>query len=374
MAVLVPGGVAAGNFGQGFPPLVDLLCDLARTHDLTVFSFSPVDQKVAVSLPFAIYDIKSDMNTPFWIKARRVGWRVIRAHRQQRFDVVHGVWGLPAGLGATAMGRLIRRPVIVSLHGGEVTAIPEINYGNLLHPRLRRWLKWTIRYAEVVTTLSEFQRQTMQQNGLPADKVQVVPYGIDPEKFYQANHRAPLRPPYRFVHVANITPVKNQAMLLRVFKRICQHVDARLTIIGPDHMNGQLHRQVTDMGLSEHVAFLGPMPHDRLRDIYHHSHIMLHTSYYEALAVVLAEAAACGVVLAGTRVGLLADLGSEYAVIRECHDDDGLAAGVLRLLSHPERYAQLQRKTRQWALEHPISWTAQKYRHIYDNMLTRLPL
>src|SRR5579872_5061972 len=51
-------------------------------------------------------------------------------HRRRPFDVLHAFWATESGLLAAMAGRVLLIPTVVSLAGGELVALPEIDYGD----------------------------------------------------------------------------------------------------------------------------------------------------------------------------------------------------------------------------------------------------
>jgi glycosyltransferase involved in cell wall biosynthesis len=101
---------------------------------------------------------------------------------------------------------------------------------------------------------------------------------------------------------------------------------------------------------------------------YEWADILLHTSLHEAQGVVVAEAAAAGVVICGTKVGLLSDLSPHAAVTVATGDFSGLAAEVLNLLHDRQHQTTLRKSAHDWANSHNSKWTAQEYSAIYKQI------
>src|SRR5262249_52477108 len=51
-------------------------------------------------------------------------------HQRRRFDVLHAFWATESGLLAALAGRWLGIPTLVSLAGGELVALRDINYGD----------------------------------------------------------------------------------------------------------------------------------------------------------------------------------------------------------------------------------------------------
>ena len=134
-------------------------------------------------------------------------------------------------------------------------------------------------------------------------------------------------------------------------------------------MEGKLQRLVTDMKLNEHVKFLGAIPNKELKDHYAWADIMMHTSLHEGQSGVVMEAMACGVVVCGTRVGIISDLGDEYFLTVAIGDYKALASLVISLSNDKNNYNILQEKAYLWSHEYDSSWTVKKFDLLYRDIV-----
>ena len=76
---------------------------------------------------------------------------VVRLHRRRPVDLVHALWLDEPGAVATIAGRIIRRPVVASVMGGELVGLPDIGYGAALGRGGRWTTALTLRGADLVT-------------------------------------------------------------------------------------------------------------------------------------------------------------------------------------------------------------------------------
>jgi Glycosyltransferase len=79
------------------------------------------------------------------------------------------------------------------------------------------------------------------------------------------------------------------------------------------------------------------------------------------------EAFASGVVVVGTKVGLLADVGDENVMVLP-EDAEGLVKKIERLLEHPQHLSDIRLRNRAFAEEHTGEWTCAKHRKLYDEV------
>ena len=362
VAIIVPGGVGNGFFNQGLPAVVNLIAGLAKTYDITVFSMVPVNEDYS---PSGFRIISAPPSRRPLLRYFKLGYRIIKEHYSQTFDLIHGIWGSPSGFLAVWMAKWLDIPSVVSLRGGETASIPEIGYGQLRKPSKRRRLFRTLYAADKVTVLSDFQRDILLQHGFNKE-VEVIPTGVDTDLFIPAG--ANRTPPFNFLHVANLTEVKDQVTLLKAFTLIRTAFDCKLNIIGADYLDGKLHRLCNELGLDDCVTFLGPIKNTELPAYYQSSDVLLHTSLYEGQAVVVMEAAASKVLIGGTNTGMISDMG-DMVIAVEPGDFNRLAERVIDTLRDEEEWTSKVEQSYQWALAHDINYTIEAFRTLYGMLI-----
>jgi glycosyltransferase involved in cell wall biosynthesis len=79
---------------------------------------------------------------------------------------------------------------------------------------------------------------------------------------------------------------------------------------------------------------------------------------------VVTEAMSSGVVVCGTRVGLMYDQPS-CCVAVDVKDHAALAAETLAIISDEKRFRQIQKNAIEWATTHSILWTVEKLKACY---------
>src|SRR6266496_3460399 len=108
-------------------------------------------------------------------------WFVARLRRAFPFEVIDAHFAYPDGLAATLLGRVFRCPVVITLRG----SIVRLSGYRLHRPQLR----WALRRADRVTAVSESLRDVAVALGIPAQRVRVIPNGVDPRVFSPMEQR-----------------------------------------------------------------------------------------------------------------------------------------------------------------------------------------
>jgi glycosyltransferase involved in cell wall biosynthesis len=240
-------------------------------------------------------------------------WRrtlgVLRAeHRRRPFDVLHAFWATESGMLTALAGRLLHIPTLVSLAGGELVALSDINYGDQRVAWERLKVAVALRLAGAVSAGSRYLQQIALR--YRAD-VALLPLGVDTALFRPAAPNAG----HRLLHVGTLTPVKDQRTLLAAFAMLREH-DARvgLDVVGDGSLRAHLEELAGRLGLSSHVRFVGDVDHCALVPLYQAADAFVVSSRHEAQCMVALEAASCGLRVVGTSVGVVPELAPELPV------------------------------------------------------------
>jgi glycosyltransferase involved in cell wall biosynthesis len=162
---------------------------------------------------------------------------------------------------------------------GEKIPVPE-----WMLRRMRRELE----RADVVLCPSFFVRDTMVQNGIPAEKCFVNPFGVDAEQF---KPRAMVPPKPRFISVGTICLRKGFHYLFSAFELVKKEMpDAELIVVGDYKTDFRMQRPRWE-GSFTHIPHLS---HDALADLLVTCSAFVFPSLEEGLARVIPEAMAAG--------------------------------------------------------------------------------
>ncbi|HSS39879.1 MAG TPA: glycosyltransferase, partial [Polyangia bacterium] len=192
VGLVVPGGFDPGGRQGVIPALVSLAEELARRHEVHVFAAAGR----AGAARYRVADVAVTQRPGREPAAALTAglWRWWRAAGP--FDVLHAFWADRTALLAVALARLRGVRAVVSLGGGEVVWLPDLEYGGAGTARSRAVTRTALRLAGAITAGSAFVARL-----LPADlarNVQLVPLGVDAARFAAAPER-PAGPPWRLV-------------------------------------------------------------------------------------------------------------------------------------------------------------------------------
>ncbi len=385
VAFVVPGGVSRDEPRHVIPSIAWLVERLAIRHRVTVLALYQDDVLSEYRWRGAtVHTLAATHKGEYASRKTRFappGFDLLRSLVRARailkdaggVDVVHGMWGSASGLLAVLLGRLFGVPSLVSLYGGELVGLPDVGYGAQLSRRDRWQVALTLRLADRVTGPTYFMRTLATLLGA---NVEVVPLGVDARALGNTpldstpTLTLPEGPPWRLLYVGNLNRVKDPFTLLEAIARLRgSGIDVRLELAGADHLAGAAQRSAIDLGLGEHVAFLGHVDHRALVAIYAGSHLLVIPSRHEAGPVVALEAAILGVPIVGSAVGHVADWAPEAATAVPPGDPDALAEAIAALLDDPERRAATAESARQWVSSRDADWSSSEFERIYRELI-----
>ncbi len=291
--------------------------------------------------------------------SRRVATRL--AGRAAEFDVVHDNQTLGDGLLALSRAGF---PIVETVHHPLTVDVDTA----LAHVTDERWRKSILRwYAFVemqkrvagqlprILTVSHASRtDVIEQMGVRADVLHVVPVGTDPMQFRPLPHIE--RIPGRILTTASAdVPLKGLVHLLEALAKVrTERPDAELVVVGRPTEVGPVAEAIERFALADVVRFEHDITDERFVELYAEAEIAVVPSLYEGFSLPAVEAMACGVALVATTGGAIPEVvgpDGEVALAVPPADAGALAVAMLRLLDDAALRAELGARGRARAID-----------------------
>jgi glycosyltransferase involved in cell wall biosynthesis len=170
------------------------------------------------------------------------------------------------------------------------------------------------------------------------------------------------------VCVANFRPEKNHPLLIQAAVEVVRtRADALFLLAGDGPLQEHVTREIERCGLDGHVRVLG-----RVRQasrLVAAADLLVLSSHYEGLPVVVMEALAAGVPVVSTEVGGIPELISSgwNGILTEPESPDALAAGVLKAME-PAMHRQLRSGAAASSETVEMAGTAEWFEHLYEEL------
>lgn len=221
-----------------------------------------------------------------------------------------------------------------------------------------------LRDADAFVAMSRAIREEMLAAGVPAERIALLPHGVDTERFRPAEpgERAALRARLGLpdgvlaAWSGRLLRGKGLETLLDAFARAAGDVPGlRLLLVGSGEgqalsVDDDLRRRAREAGLAERVVFTGRV--ERVEDVLRAADLFVFPSVFEALGIALVEAAACGLPAVASRTGGIVDVVDDgrSGLLVGPADATALAEGLRALGTDPDRRGAMGREARRIAL------------------------
>ncbi|MGM9488986.1 glycosyltransferase family 4 protein [Ideonella sp. YS5] len=238
--------------------------------------------------------------------------------------------------------------------------------------------------ADHVVTISESMRRILIERGVPEQKIDVIPNGIDAEEFREAP------PPARIEalagaqlvvgYVSNMSRREGHCHLVEAVARIRERgLDCRCLFVGDGPERKNLEQLVQQLGLAEAVHFAGEVDHHEIKAYYMAIDVFVIPRIPDYAADWVTplkpyEAMALSRPLIVTDLPALREVvgDGERGLIAEASNADSLAATILRYAGDPALRDEMASRARDWVFEHR-TWkaNARRYREMYLQVISR---
>ena len=365
--------------GGGGQAHLSLLRQYAGRDDLTVDVLTsgpgPQSSEEAFAGNVRIFRVgvhKRDLH--FWRKGEVIEW-LIRARpsfgrlvKRGDYDLVHAFFGFPSGWLCHRTAR--RLPYIISLRGSDVpgtNARFRFEY-KLLGPLVFKPI-W--RRASALVACSKGLK-TRALNFLPSARIEVIPNGVDLDRFRPASTEPKRRRTdadertLKLLTVGRLSATKRLPTLIEAMARLRgDGCDARLTIVGGGALQAQLDEIIREKGLQEAVTITGRCEGEQMPEIYRAHDIFVSASAQEGMSNAMLEAMASGLPIVTTRCEGVDELIVDNGIVVDAPEPVEVARAVKTLADDARTWSAMSIAARRQAERFTWSRVAHEYLQLY---------
>lgn len=293
------------------------------------------------------------------------------------YDIVHSHYWL-SGVAATQLAQRWDVPHVTMFH--TLGRLKQMANPNKPEPPLRLEMEQQIiqQADRIIATTAEERMQIIRYCGVSAQRVQVIPCGVDLKLFVAQNKQLARKklglksqqPILLFV--GRLDPFKGPDLLLQAAAMMAEK--AQIVVVGgklqDDEELAALQKLARDLKLSSRVHFLGARPQQELPMLYSAADVTVVPSYHESFGLVAVESLACGTPVVASRAGGLMTIvrnnETGYLVPR----GPGFFAERLdALLGNPALLARMQLAARPSILHFSWDSVANQVNQTYDALI-----
>lgn len=269
-------------------------------------------------------------------------------NKNGKFDVIHAHDWLVA-YSAKSIKESYNIPLISTIHATESGR----NSG--IHDETQRYIndsEWMLTYesSEVIVNSNYMKNEVQRLFGLPYDKINVIPNGVNLQLFSNVNVDYDFRRQYAMdnekiiLYVGRLVYEKGIQNLIAAMPKILdRYHDSKLIICGRGGMIDELREQVKYLGIDNKVYFAGYCDSKKMQKMYKCADVAVFPSTYEPFGIVAIES-----MLSGTPT-IVSDVGGLNEIVEHgvtgmksyAGNANSIADSVLALLFDPKLCASI---------------------------------
>jgi glycosyltransferase involved in cell wall biosynthesis len=325
---------------------------LGQYHLITRSPSRPVPECIPLADNFWVYPCGHRNMVDYMPAAIRTGWQVVRQHK---VDVVSTQDPFLTGLAGWAIARRFGLPLSLQFVASAVDD-PYWLQEKRVNLFLNRLAHWLIRRAHTFRVVSESERQKLVRLGVPVDRIWNLPSITDFARFLHVDGSA-LRQEFLggsfdklVLLIARLAPQKDISTLLRAMVLLRgEQRSVLMLVVGSGPLEPVLRREVAQMGLQDHVRFVGMVPYGQLPTYYAACDVLALSSVYEGNPRVLAEAAVSARPAISTDVSGAKDtiVDGQTGFVVPIGDHRAMSERLTLVLSDPHRAKEMGQRARQ---------------------------
>jgi len=250
-----------------------------------------------------------------------------RLLRKNKYDLIHAFFGFPTGWLCYRTAQ--RLPYVISLRGSDVpgaNARLKLDY-QILGPLVFKPI-W--RQASALVACSEGLK-TRALQFLPSAQIQVIPNGVDLQRFHPAESRSDSGE-LKLLTVGRLSATKRLPLLLETVTRLRdQSSKVHLTVVGGGALEAELRWLLAERNLREAVTLLGRREGNEMPEIYRQHDVFVSGSMQEGMSNAMLEAMASGLPIVTTRCEGVDELIADNGMVVDDPQPEALAAVIRKL-------------------------------------------
>jgi len=348
-----------------------------RGHQITIYTS---DYRLGLEYLNSIPEIKiGSFKTWFsWAKFFITPGLVLKVKEEiKHFDVIHmHNYRTFQNMVVHYYAKRYHIPYVLQAHGSLPRIVSKQRlkqlYDNLWGYRL-------LKDASKLIAVTETEAEQYKSMGISADRIAVVPHGLDLPTFDKLPERGELRRMYRLddkqrviLYLGRIHKIKGLDLLARAFAGLSKSLnDIKLVITGPDDgYLSSLKKLITDLKITDNVLFTGPLYGQEKLKAYVDADLYVLPSSYEIFGITVLEACACGIpVIITDRCGTAEVVNGQAGMVVP-YDKEQLQQALLIMLSDDKLRQELGEKGK-LLVQKKFNWEkiAEQVEQVYQEVL-----
>ncbi len=227
---------------------------------------------------------------------------------------------------------------------------------------------------------SEYSKKTLIKAGAPADKVTIIPLGINHELFNVTVDKSEFGKKFNLqenkifgfagrLRIRRTGQSKNLVALLQATKKVARFMPSAKLVLKGDGYE-EIAPFVEKLGISKNVVYVGNFPHEDNPKFLRMCDVVVCPALSDGFCFLLAEAAACGVPTVATNSGSHSErvIDGKTGLLSK-PEPESIAECILEILRDENMARRLGQEAEIYAKNFTWERTAQKHLELYSRLI-----
>ena len=300
--------------------------------------------------------------------------KLVDVVRFEQLDILHVHYAIPHASAAFMAKQIlatygINIPFVTTLHGTDITLVGK-------DATYKPVVTFSINQSDGVTTVSEDLKQDTYKHFDIKKEIKVIHNFIDFTRFSlkpKDHFKKAIAPNNEriLIHTSNFRKVKRTEDVIKMFQKVLQKIPSKLLMVGDGPERNSNEQLCRELGISEHVRFLGKQ--DAVEEILSVSDLFIMPSESESFGLAALEAMACKVPVITSNAGGLPELNIDDFCGYMCNvgDIDDMANKAVTILSNEDTLKYFKENALKRAQDFDLKKILPIYINFYKEVLEK---
>ncbi|HKL82422.1 MAG TPA: glycosyltransferase [Desulfobacter sp.] len=270
----------------------------------------------------------------------------------QAFTHIHSATPGPIGLAALAIAKILKLPLTSTYHTQFPQYAQYLTGDDFIEGLTWKFMIWYYDQMDQIYVSSQNSFDELTERGIKAEKIRIMPRGINTETFHPSKRCDILTSNFRvngdalkFLYVGRVSKEKNLPLLVDAFKALCASSDkVHLIVVGDGPYADEMKGMLKDYP----VTFTGYLSGEPLCRVYASADLFVFPSTTDTFGNVVLEAQASGLPVIVSDLGGPCEnmLDRKTGIIVKSDDGPALLSAMQELVINPGLRSQMSNRAK----------------------------